>query len=296
MKRFLIAASFAVLTCSVFALPSADAVQAQISQGNYLKAEEMMREVVAAKPDSAKARYVYAELLAHNKRFGQAVEEVASAKRIDPALKFAQPEKFKAFVQLLEREQAAEKRAVSNFEPAPVKREAPPASSGLPSWIWALGGGVLALTLWKMFTARQKPPVQFLPPAPGMQNTMAPAGMPQGFGGGGGGGGGGGYGPGYGQPQGGMGSGLLGTGLAVAGGVAAGMMLEKMLDGGHGQAANQQGSQGQSNYSPGVFDEASNSAASELEQRPIDMGTGSGWDSGDSGGSFDGGGDSGGDW
>ena len=53
-----------------------------------------MREVVAAKPDSARARYVHAEILAHDKRFVLAAEEPAQARRLDPSLAFTRPEKL----------------------------------------------------------------------------------------------------------------------------------------------------------------------------------------------------------
>ena len=39
----------------------------------------MMREVVAAKQGSAKAHYIYAEILAHNGKLALAVEEAQKA-------------------------------------------------------------------------------------------------------------------------------------------------------------------------------------------------------------------------
>jgi|GEM_PF-3188348 len=44
----------------------------------------MMSEVVAAKPDSAKAHYIYAEMLAHNRNFTKASKEAARARQLDP--------------------------------------------------------------------------------------------------------------------------------------------------------------------------------------------------------------------
>lgn len=91
LNHLLAVAFLAVLTSTAFALPSLDDVQAEIAKGNYALAQEMMHAVVAAKPDSARAHYVYAELLAHDKRFALASEEAAQARRIDPGLSFTEP-------------------------------------------------------------------------------------------------------------------------------------------------------------------------------------------------------------
>jgi predicted Zn-dependent protease len=103
MKHFLVAAALASLAFTASALPTVSDVQAEVAKGNYVQAELMMGEVVAAKPDSARGHYVYAEFLAHEKWFAKAAEELARAKAIDPQHGFAAPEKFLAFEQLLQR-------------------------------------------------------------------------------------------------------------------------------------------------------------------------------------------------
>jgi hypothetical protein len=80
--------------------------------------------------------------------------------------------------------------------------------------------------------------------------------------------------------------------LAAAGGFAAGMLAEKMLDGRHEHDV--AGSAATSGLVPGMFDDAParNAAADELEQRSVDFGSGGDWDSGadlGGGGSDDGG-------
>jgi hypothetical protein len=281
MKRFLVAASFAVLTLSAFALPSIDAVQAEINKGNYAHAEEMMREVVAAKPDSARARYVYAEILAHEERFALAAKEAAQARRLDPSLAFTQPEKFNAFTRLLDREQAAGSRAASlGRSDAPQFAEtAPlPSSGGVPGWVWGLGAGALALLAWRAFSTRRQTPAQWPPAMPGSPGTLAMAST------------GGPAGPAPGgfatasapaTPL--AGSGLLGTGLAVAGGVAAGMLAEKLFEGRRDTGLGSALSSGGRGLEPSLYDDqhAGDAAARELEQRPIDIGTGDGWGGGD---------------
>jgi len=44
----------------------------------------MMSEVVAAKPDSAKAHYIYTEMLARNRNFTKASKQAARACQLDP--------------------------------------------------------------------------------------------------------------------------------------------------------------------------------------------------------------------
>lgn len=79
-------------------------------------------------------------------------------------------------------------------------------------------------------------------------------------------------------------SGLLRAGMAVAGGVAAGMLVDEMLHRHQGSGVEQaSGLQG------GFFDEPSaDNAATELENRSVDFGSGGDWDAG--GGGSDGGG------
>ena len=297
MKRKILLAvtcAAALWSAAAMALPSNNDVQAAVKAGDFPKAETMMQEVVAAKPQSAKAHYLYAEILAHDAKFTDAAAQARRAREIDPALSFTNdPEKFRSFESLLQREQAG---PAVNTQPAPARVNMAPAipqqapvstaSSGVPGWVWVGGLAVVAFLIFRSVSRRA------------MANNMA-----------GGGGGYGmnpgmaqpGYGPGYGGPGygGSTGGSLLGTGLAAAGGVAGGMLLEKMLEGNHrdenyGNGNPNYGSQG------GSFDNGSNQAASDLENRPIDFGSGGNdWDSGGSGSDMGGGGggsDDGGGW
>ena len=280
MKRLLAMLAFVAMglvSAAAFALPSVTDVQAEVQKGNYAQAETLMRDVVAAKPGSAKAHYVYAEILAHNKRFEFALQEARLAKQLDPAIGFTQPEKFKSFEQLLEREQrgATAGGNATGGNTAGTAMQAPRAveqrSSGIPGWIWGAGFAVIAVLLWRMFSARRAQP-------------MTPAyagGMPSG-----------GYGPNYSPMGGGTGSGMLGTGLAAAGGFAAGMLAEKMLDGHRdGGSSSSASHASDGGLTPGYFD---NGAADELSNRSVDFGSGGDWDSGGGGGgSSDGGGSDG---
>jgi hypothetical protein len=163
------------------------------------------------------------------------------------------------------------------------------ASSGVPGWVWGAGFAVIAFLIFRAVSRRAVAanmassgggyaPQGGYGMQPGMQQPgYGPAG----------------YGPGYGAAPGG---GLLRTGLAAAGGVAAGMLVEKMIEGNHRDQSfgNNYGSQG------GMLDNGSNQAASELENRPIDFGSGGNDWGGDSSGSDNftpsGGSDDGGGW
>src|ERR1700712_2589647 len=111
MKRWMVSLMLALFASIAFALPTVNDVQAEIGKGNYTQAQSMMREVVAAKPGSAKAHYIYAEILAHNANFAEAAQEARLAKQLDPAIKFTQADKFNEFQKLLDREQARQSAA-----------------------------------------------------------------------------------------------------------------------------------------------------------------------------------------
>lgn len=269
MKRLLLALSLLVAHAAGWALPTLDAVQAEINRGHYTQAEDMMREVVAAKPGSARAHYVYAELLAHDRHFSQAAEEAALARRLDPDLRFTEPEKFNAFVRLLEREHGTARpvdRAMPSLPGAPAPAQARPAS-GVPGWAWGLGLAALALLAWRALGSGRQ----------GLATAPSPAGVPAPAG----------YGPAYAPPAPAPapGSGLLGTGLAAASGMAAGMLVEKWLEGRHEPVLEVRPEPAP--FATSLFDDdpAAESAARELERRPIDMGSGNGWDDGGSNGS-----------
>ena len=312
MKRIrivLMTLFMAFAASAAFALPTVAEVQAEVQKGNYAQAQTMMRDVVAAKPGSAKAHYIYAEILAHNARFDEAAQETKLAKQLDPAIKFTQADKFRAFEQLLDREQQnARAKAAAPVVNAPVnlgpttmpqtRSDAAPRqqqvearpSGGVPGWAWGLGIAVIAFFGWRLLSrGRSAAPMQqpmATSYAPGATPYGANPAYPQG----------GGYGPGGMAPS--AGGGLMGVGLAAAGGVAAGMLAEKFME--RGREAPHESSIG--NSGGGMFDRDSFAGGSQglpdpdaraLESRDVDFGSGSDWtdagssDSGSSGGSDD---------
>jgi len=284
MKKALVTV-YLFLACAVaWAVPTVQQVQSEIQQGHYSQAEGMMREVVDAKPGSAKAHYLYAEVLAHNGSFSKAAAEAERAKQLDPDIKFTQPDKFQAFQKLLEREQKPAQRSETSGSlfptataPAPTRAQ----SLGVPSWVWLAALGVVGYLLWRGFSrslATSSPGGSFGAPATVSTTGKGPAPM-DGYGGGT---------PYMNAPPASPSGGLLKTGLAVAGGVAAGMMVDEMLH--HRQSA---GTDQLSGLQRGIDLPPVDDAASELEQRSIDFGNGNDWDAGsaatDLGGSDDGG-------
>lgn len=269
--------------------PTVKDVQAATQRGDYAEAEKLVREVITAKPDSARAQYVLAEILAHERKFNEAAEHVQRARSLDPAIKFADPAKFSAFEQLLQREQATAAKSTTPVpavvSAAPPQRAAPVERSsggGVPVWLLIVGAGIFIWLAMRWMRSRTAAQTQ-----PAMAGGYSP----------------GGYGPGgYGvpqQPMSGGGPGLMGVGLGVAGGVAAGMLAEKLLHEGHDdRSIPRDRDVGGNGLVPGSFDNGANSAADELSRRDVDFGSGDGWtgggDAGGGGGDFGGGGSD--DW
>lgn len=279
MKKWIVTIALAGLSAIAWALPTLQDVEAEVQQGHYARAEEMMREVVAAKPGSAKAHYVYAEILAHDGKRGLAAEEAKKARQIDPDIKFTDPEKFRSFEAALSGAQIPAARAPidSGHSQVIAPARVAPATTGVPGWVWLAGLAVVVVLLWRGFSrsraAQGAPGAPYGVPASGYSpGANAQTGMPA-------------YGPGYQPypPQ--RGSGMLGTGLAAAGGVAAGMLASEMLH--RNRAANPDSAD--TDGQPGFFDSPQGTA--DLENRPIDFGSGGDWDAGggDLGGGSDGG-------
>jgi hypothetical protein len=283
-----------LLTATALALPSVEAVEAEVQHGNYAHAESMMREVVAARPDSARAHYVYAEILAHDRQFDQAAQELRTARQIEPDLRFTQPDRFRAFEQELGNEQHPAQRT-RQMGDGPARAPGMPSilgggRGGIPGAAWIVGAAAIAVLLWRGFSAR--PQFASMPPAPATPALTGPAPLgpgapPPGSA----------YGPATAANA--AGSSVLGTGLAAAGGLAAGMLVEDLLERRNtstGVPEVEAGSRSVPGVTSGTPDP--DPAAADLEQRRIDFGSGDEWDdaggvadngsSGDDGGSNDG--------
>ena len=280
MKRWMALLVMALVAVASWALPTVDQVQAEVAKGNYAAAEVMMRDVIAERPKSARAHYVLAEILAHNGRLDDARQEAKRARELDPAIGFTARDKFEEFERALAR---GGRPAVQGVSPsraadpstAVVPHPAPPPaaarSSGVPGWLWGVGGAVIAVLLFRMLARRR---AEAAAPMAGWAGQAGAGGMTGGMGGG--------------MPGGTPGrSGLLGAGLAGAGGFAAGMLAERLLHGDR-DSGSSSASSGGAALSDGGGDD-------EFSRRSVDFGSGSNdWGSDGGGSSSDGGG--GGDW
>ena len=183
LQRMLLALTLALAAGWALALPSPKDIEAAVGAGQLPQAETMLREVLQAKPQSAKAHYELGQVLARQGKYFEAQQALDQAKTIDPTLKFAtSPEAFaKTYDTVL-----AQVRGTSSAKPpvatvaspaAPVAQAAPasPAPSGgfnlMYVWIAAAGLVVLGLVLRRRAAAA---PAMGAPAA----HSAAPAGMP----------------------------------------------------------------------------------------------------------------------
>jgi hypothetical protein len=234
VSRLVLFAACAVV--SVSAMAAADPTLQQVYQaaqsGNYSQAQGMMDQVLRDHPNSAKAHFVEAELLAKQNRLASAQAELSRAERLDPTLAFAKPQALQELRDRISASRAALKpTVVAPVAMAPAIR---PATPHIP-WGGLLGGAALIIAIAMFLRSRSRN--TYGPQGPAAYG-YGPSGAPQPYGPTGYGPGG--YGPGapMGQP-GGMGSGIMGglaTGAAVGVGVVAGeALMHRVLDGGNSQ-------------------------------------------------------------
>ena len=214
-------AAFALVQPALAQEPTLHEVYQAAESGNLAQAQRMMSEVLRAHPNSAKAHYVEAELLAKQGQLAGAAAELGTAERLDPGLPFARPEAV--------RELKARIASPGSYGQPLSAALAPATGSGIPWGGLLLGGAalaVIALGVAAMLNRRKAPAIAGAgvqpynpnaplattqPPAAGATASAAPSGS-------------------------GMGSAILGglaTGAAVGAGMVAGEALAHRLMGGH---------------------------------------------------------------
>ena len=236
----------ATLWASVcLALPAPHDIEQAVAKGQLPQAEQMLREVIAEKPRSARAHYELAQVLAREGRPTEALQAIHTARELDPALKFAQsPEKFNAVAQAIEQQAAAKPAPAATHAATNPTKQAPllaatpaapaaPAPPAQPAWLWPalLTGGFALLVLWLWRRVQARPALQPQPAGMGASMGSHAPEAPRGFGAQ--------YDPrgaaatGYGNPYPAPASGGSGVAGAVVGGlagVAAGYALSKALE------------------------------------------------------------------
>jgi hypothetical protein len=266
-----------VLTSVAGAADSPKDVQALIARGDYPGAEAMLRDAVAEHPQSAKAHYVLAEVLAHEGNIGEAKAEASKAATLDPGTRFTDPAKFQAFQRKLDAALAPTSNArpsTTPFRSGDTQQPTGGQGSGSSHLTGVLViGAVLALIVFLWMRRKRNvgsqpggysstPPLDGVPPYGGYPGSGPYAPPP--------------------QPH-------SGVGTAVAaglGGVAAGMLLDEALRSHReGEDTRDTGSVSREDHDP------SSQAYDDLRSDPIDMGNNdSSWDdssSGDDGSSDD---------
>jgi tetratricopeptide (TPR) repeat protein len=240
-------------------------IQAAVQQGDYAKAESLIEHVLVQHPNSAKAHYIHAEVLAHMGKLTQAQQEVSTAKRLDPQITFTSPEKFGKFETYLDVAAHAHKQTATQSQT--LVPTTPQPTPEQPIGVMPIVLGVLVLVLIavvisRLFSRRQAvvqagptyPPAgQGYQGAPQYPNAGGTTTINNGMGGG---------------------SGAGSTVAAGLGGLAAGMMLERALDQRHEEGYRD--AEGRETYAAPADESVGNGEADyaqrQLDDQPFDMG------------------------
>ncbi len=185
MQRMLLALTLVFAASWALALPSPKEIEAAVGAGQLPQAETMLREVLQAKPQSAKAHYELGQVLARQGKFFEAQQALDQAKIFDPTLKFASsPEAFAktydtVLAQVRGASSAASAKAAVATPAAPMAAAAPdsPAPSGgfNLTYVWMVAAGLVVLGL--ILRRRAAAPVAATPAATTYAG-MPPAGQP----------------------------------------------------------------------------------------------------------------------
>lgn len=203
---------FLALCFATVAFAEEDASMHQVylaaEAGKFNEAQAMMDKVLKDHPNSAKAHFVEAELLAKQGLLSNAGVELNTAERLQPGLPFAKPETLQA----LKARIASESHIV--IQPNSAHRNTPPpAKEWMPIALLILGIGIVVIFI--VYMTRRNPTA-----APVNNYAGNASGSPVGSG------------P---AATGGMGSGLmssLATGAAMGAGVVAGeALMHHFIDG-----------------------------------------------------------------
>jgi len=220
LRRTIITLALLFLTAPGFAEdePSMHQVYLAAEAGKFNEAQAMMDKVLRAHPNSAKAHFVEAELLAKQGLLSNASIELSTAERLQPGLPFAKPEAVKNLKNRISSTPngAAQPNIAQQSLPSSVKDWTP--------WLLLSLGISLVIFLIGYMNRRNSniiPANSYGGNGPG--SNMSPVGAN-------------GNGPVMGQPAtGGMGSGImsnLATGAALGAGVVAGeALMHHFIDG-----------------------------------------------------------------
>ncbi|MDY7578477.1 tetratricopeptide repeat protein [Herbaspirillum sp. RTI4] len=252
-KKILV--SFSMFACLAFAGqvsaaqdPSLHEVYQAAQAGRLKEAQDMMKQVLIDHPNSGKAHYVEAELMAKQGNTTGAATELATAERLSPGLLFAKPEAVQNLRDLIARPNQRKAASQAAAPQAAVALTPASSTSMPPLTLLLIGLGVIAVC-FLLFRAmrRGNNVVMQAPPGGAYPSPMGQGAAPvPGFGSGNAGYGGQ---PGYGaggvaqqQAPASAGSGLMGslaTGAALGAGVVAGQaLMHRFTDSGSNNGGN----------------------------------------------------------
>jgi hypothetical protein len=225
-QLFIIALSAVVLSATslAFALPTPKDIETAVNSGKLHQAEVMLKEVIDAKPQSAKAQYELGQVLAQEARYAEAQIALKKAKEIDPSLKFTSDvQKFNETQEFVTRKlngETTSQHTNATASVAPTTTQTSTENHFPLSYIWAGIGclALLALFLRRQATTQANAPSVNNPitSAYGAPQTYPPSSYPAQ------------------QPMGtGIGSGIGGAVVGGLAGVAAGYAISKALEGDH---------------------------------------------------------------
>ena len=284
-----VTAAFVSLPVIAATEPSMHEIYLAAQEGRYIEAQSMMDQVLKDHPNSAKAHYVQAELLAKQGSLSRADAELRNAERLDPGLAFAKPDAVTKLKTIIAAPRASSNRlsnVQNNVLPSQFGSVREPAAEKGISWGLVLGGlGLVAFIVFATRLMRQRNAAAV--PAPGYagygnSNGASPAMQAQAYSGAP-------VGPGMAPAAGGMGSGIMGglaTGAALGAGMVAGQaLMHHFTDGDRGNSAAPL-PQGGNNWQPIA-------EPNDMGGNDFGVADSSSWDDGGSSGGGGGGGD---DW
>ena len=118
-KRLAVIAALSLSCAVAFAIPKPSEVKAAVASGNYVLAEQLLKQVMQEKP-SARAHYDLGQVYVFEGKHNQALSEFRQAQALDPSLKFASS--AAEFTKKLANEQnlVAPPPVVAQVSPAPT--------------------------------------------------------------------------------------------------------------------------------------------------------------------------------